>query len=135
MIQNERTSKDVGNKLLFLLIGGGIGAALALLFAPKSGDELRGDIADVTRRGYGTAVDRAKELKERSAEVVGNVKDKANELYLAAAGKASTAGEIAGNVVSDAKKRFAEGTQGFAADVQDDTGSATSGRKRSAAIM
>ncbi|MEP6847717.1 MAG: YtxH domain-containing protein [Acidobacteriota bacterium] len=132
MTQNEGTSRGVGNKLLFLLVGGGIGAALALLFAPKSGDELRGDIADVTRRGYGTAVDKAKELKERSAEVVSNVKDKANELYLAAADKASTAGDIASNVVSDAKKRFTEGTQGLASDIQEDTKPITGGRKQSA---
>ena len=88
----ERESRDLGNKLLFFLIGGSIGAAVALLFAPKSGGELRGDIADATRRGYGTALDKAKELKEKSTEVVSNVREKASELYITAADKASVAG-------------------------------------------
>ena len=48
---------DVGTRICYLLIGGGIGAMLALLFAPKSGQELRGDIADVTRKG----IDRTRE--------------------------------------------------------------------------
>ncbi len=46
----EREQTNASTKLSYLLIGGGIGALLALLFAPKSGHELRGDIADVTRK-------------------------------------------------------------------------------------
>ena len=47
----ERDETSAATKLTYLLVGGGIGAVLALLFAPKSGHELRGDIADVTRKG------------------------------------------------------------------------------------
>src|SRR5919206_553741 len=47
----EREETSATTKLTYLLIGGGIGAILALLFAPKSGQELRGDIADATRKG------------------------------------------------------------------------------------
>ena len=39
---------SVSTRLTYLLIGGGIGAVIALLFAPKSGQELREDIADAT---------------------------------------------------------------------------------------
>ena len=40
----ERESEaSATTKLAYLLIGGSIGAALALLFAPKSGQELRGE--------------------------------------------------------------------------------------------
>ena len=39
-----------GDKLVYFLIGAGIGAVTALLFAPKAGAELRADIADRTRR-------------------------------------------------------------------------------------
>ena len=49
--ENEREETSATTKLTFLLIGGGIGAVIALLFAPKSGVELREDIADVTRKG------------------------------------------------------------------------------------
>jgi len=128
----ERGSRDLGNKLLFFLIGGSIGAAVALLFAPKSGDELRGDIADATRRGYGTALDKAKELKEKSTEVVSNVREKAGEIYVAAADKASVAGEVASNVLADAKKRFAEGAERISEDIKEDIKPITGDRKSSA---
>ena len=42
----EREETNAATKLTYLLIGGGIGAVIALLFAPKSGTELRGDIAN-----------------------------------------------------------------------------------------
>ncbi|MCU0240070.1 MAG: YtxH domain-containing protein [Pyrinomonadaceae bacterium] len=42
---SEREEASASTKLTYLLIGGGIGAILALLFAPKSGQELREDIA------------------------------------------------------------------------------------------
>ena len=41
----EREDSSVSTKLTYLIIGGGIGAVIALLFAPKSGKELREDIA------------------------------------------------------------------------------------------
>jgi gas vesicle protein len=46
------------DRLTYLLIGAGIGATLALLFAPKSGKELRRDIADASKKTY----DRGKEI-------------------------------------------------------------------------
>ena len=51
-MRNEygREDANVSTKLTYLLIGGGIGAIIALLFAPKSGVELRGDIADADRK-------------------------------------------------------------------------------------
>jgi gas vesicle protein len=45
-----------------LLVGTALGAAIALLFAPKPGSELRGQLADATsriRRRAGQAYDRA----------------------------------------------------------------------------
>ena len=53
----ENDGSGAAEKLTFLLIGAGIGATLALLFAPKSGRELRGDIADYTKRGVDAAVE------------------------------------------------------------------------------
>ena len=53
----RRDSGDnISTRLTYLLIGGGIGAVIALLFAPKSGHELRGDIADATRKGIDSHV-------------------------------------------------------------------------------
>jgi gas vesicle protein len=38
--------------LLFLALGVGIGAALALLFAPKSGEQVRGDLVGAFEDGF-----------------------------------------------------------------------------------
>lgn len=46
-----KEKSKTGIKLSYSLNGGGIGVILALLFAPKAGDELRSDIADATRKG------------------------------------------------------------------------------------
>jgi len=53
-------------------------------------------------------------------------------LYVAAADKASAAGEVASNVLADAKKRFAEGAERIAEDVKEDVKPITSDRKSSA---
>jgi gas vesicle protein len=57
------------DKLVYFLIGAGIGAVTALLFAPKPGSELRADLADATRKGLDQARDTTRELNERANEV------------------------------------------------------------------
>lgn len=64
----EREKTGATTKLTYLLIGGGIGAILALLFAPKSGEELREDIADVTRKGIEKGKEAAIVAKDRAGE-------------------------------------------------------------------
>ncbi len=93
-------SEDRGgnNSLLFFLLGTGIGALTALLFAPKAGSELRSDIADATKRGldqardtgrqlgerandyYQTGVEKAADLAARSREAVSDVTDRSREV-------------------------------------------------------
>ncbi|MBC7910097.1 MAG: YtxH domain-containing protein, partial [Pyrinomonadaceae bacterium] len=63
--RRDRDGSEVSTRLAYLLIGGGIGAILALLFAPKSGQELRGDIADVTRKGIDRTRETATQLGSR----------------------------------------------------------------------
>lgn len=88
------SSSGVSEKLTYLLVGGGIGAIVALLFAPKAGRELRTDIADATRKGYDKTLESAQQLKEQSGnyyqqikEQAGNVYNRAGEVYSAAADK------------------------------------------------
>ena len=57
-----------GDKLVYFLIGAGIGAITALLFAPKSGEELRSDIADATRKGLDYARETGRDLSDRAGE-------------------------------------------------------------------
>ena len=75
-------------KLTYLIIGGGIGAILALLFAPKSGVELREDIADVTRKGLEKGREAAGQIGDYAGEYYEVAKDKTGELYQSAQEKA-----------------------------------------------
>lgn len=77
----EREEASASAKLTYLLIGGGIGAVLALLFAPKSGQELREDIADVTRKGIEKGKETAGQLQETAEEYYEVTREKASEFY------------------------------------------------------
>lgn len=85
------SGSNVSSNVAFLVAGCGIGAALALLFAPKSGRELRSDISDITRRGYDETLELAHDLKERSADLYQSVRDSADRWYGFAADKLSLA--------------------------------------------
>src|SRR6188768_1244301 len=75
-----RDDSNVTTKLTYLLIGGGIGAVIALLFAPKSGVELREDIADVTRKGIEKSKETAAQLQERAGEYYEVGRERAGEI-------------------------------------------------------
>lgn len=108
----EREEAGAGTKLTYLLIGGGIGAMLALLFAPKSGVELRGDIADATRKGVEKGKETASLVGEKANEYYEVSRDKAGELYDAAQEKAgeiySTATEKASGLFDSAQSKVSE---------------------------
>jgi gas vesicle protein len=91
---------DVPTKLTYLLIGGGIGAILALLFAPKSGQELRGDIADATRKGIDRTRETASQIQSRAGEYYEVTRERAGELVSTAADKASDLADAARTVAA-----------------------------------
>lgn len=97
----RRDSGDsISTRLTYLLIGGGIGAILALLFAPKSGQELRGDIADATRKGIDRSREAAQQLSDRAGEYYEATRERASELYTQAAGRVSEAAQSAREAAS-----------------------------------
>ena len=107
----RRDSGDsISTRLTYLLIGGGIGAILALLFAPKSGEELRGDIADATRKGIDRSREAAQQLSDRAGEYYEATRDRASELYAQAA-------EKAGDVAKSAREAAARQTGTVAAAI------------------
>jgi len=106
-----RDDSNVTTKLTYLLIGGGIGAVIALLFAPKSGQELREDIADVTRKGIEKSKETAAQLQERAGEYYEVGRERASELY-------QTAQEKAGEIGEKAKSAAARTANPFTAAVE-----------------
>jgi gas vesicle protein len=102
---------NISTRLTYLLIGGGIGAILALLFAPKSGQELRGDIADATRKGIDKSREAAQELGQRAGEYYEATRDRAGELY-------NTAAERVGEVAQTARDAATRQTSTVSAAIE-----------------
>ena len=104
------SGENISTRLTYLLIGGGIGAVLALLFAPKSGQELRGDIADATRKGIDRSREAASQLGERAGEYYETTRGRASELY-------STASDKVGEVARTAREAASRQTGTVAAAI------------------
>lgn len=102
----DRDEASAATKLTYLLVGGGIGAVLALLFAPKSGEELRGDIADATRKGIEKSKETASQLQERAGEYYEVSRERATELYQTAAEKAADLTEKAKSAAATTANPF-----------------------------
>lgn len=118
MKYEEREETSATTKLTYLLIGGGIGALLALLFAPKSGEELRGDIADATRKGIEKSKEAALVAKERAGEYYEISREKAGEYIQAAQDKAGELKEKAGELTEKAKEAVANTKNPFSAAIE-----------------
>jgi gas vesicle protein len=114
----DREETSATTKLTYLLIGGGIGAVLALLFAPKSGEELRGDIADVTRKGIEKGKETAVQLQEKAGEYYEVTREKAGEYYQAASEKAGELKNKAGEIAEKAKSAATSTANPFTAAIE-----------------
>jgi len=107
---NDREDSSAATKLSYLVIGGGIGAVLALLFAPKSGVELRGDIADATKKGIEKGKEAAAQIQEKAGDYYEVSRDKVGELYGSATDKA-------GDIAEKAKSAAARTANPFSAAI------------------
>ena len=63
-------SENGGSKLTYFLAGLGIGALLGILFAPKSGAEMREYLSAKAEEGRQYAQRKARELRERAEELL-----------------------------------------------------------------
>lgn len=102
----ERDEASAATKLTYLLVGGGIGAVLALLFAPKTGEELRGDIADATRKGIEKGKETATQLQERAGDYYEVGRERASEFYQTATEKAADLSEKAKSAAASTANPF-----------------------------
>lgn len=93
--------RTVGEKLMFFMLGGGIGASIALLFAPKPGRELRQDIADTAAQGCDKMLDAASRVKNQSLQYLEAAKEKGGDVLDLIAEKAY---EIKDEIAEDTEK-------------------------------
>lgn len=84
--------------LVGLLIGGALGAALALLYAPQSGEETRGKLKEKGDELKDKTTDTYEKARTRATEVGETLKDKTSTL-------ASTVKESATSVAARIGKR------------------------------
>src|ERR1051325_6091315 len=75
VVEESRGSLGVGT----FLAGLAIGAGLALLFAPQSGDELRRKIRRTAKRAQVAAGDMAEDVKHRAQDLAETVRTRAGE--------------------------------------------------------
>ncbi len=64
-----------GEKALFFILGGFVGAAVALLLAPRSGEETRKLIAMKTREGADYIASRTKDITEKTGGMIDRGKE------------------------------------------------------------
>lgn len=108
MFENDQIEEDLmcidtprNNKLMYLLVGGGIGAAIALLFAPKPGREVRRDLAETALRGYDESLAAATRMRGKAVDYYGAAKEKGTEMRIVLA---QTASELIDEIADDAHK-------------------------------
>ncbi len=99
---------DAGARIAYFAIGALLGAAAALLFAPKSGRELREDLADATRKGVDRARETGSQLTARAGEYYESATSRAGELASGVREAASRRGERLSAAVEAGKQAYRE---------------------------
>lgn len=99
---------DLSTRLTYFAIGGAVGALVALLFAPKSGHELRGDIADVTRKGAVRTRDTAQQIGSKAGEYYEVTREKAGEIAETAREAAARRGEQLSAAIEAGRQAYGE---------------------------
>lgn len=76
-------AQESGDKVVWFLAGAAIGAAIALLYAPASGEETRAKLLDKANEGRdalgGALSDRGRDLMDRGRELYSKGKSMADE--------------------------------------------------------
>src|SRR5215468_6168608 len=114
------------DKLVYFLIGAGIGAITTLLFAPKSGSELRSEIADATRKGIDYARDTGREISERATDYYQTGVERASDMTSRGKEAVNELTDRGKDLINRQKSQFAAaieaGKQGYREAKQADQG-------------
>jgi len=69
-----------GDNLLFFLVGGVIGAGIALLYAPRSGTETRENIKQLATRSKTRVQEEKEAIQQRISDLLNQISSKTEEL-------------------------------------------------------
>jgi gas vesicle protein len=102
------SENNVGKGILFgFLAGGTIGAILALLYAPKSGKELRNDIKEKADEYLGEAEKYIAEAKDKAKDMINEGRKKSEKLISDAKIKSEELLKDAEKIFDEAKSKAA----------------------------
>jgi gas vesicle protein len=76
----EERNNKVAAAALLILAGGVIGAGMALLFAPQSGQRTRRDILKCAKKAKNRADDAVEDIKDSISDMVESIGDKTEDL-------------------------------------------------------
>jgi len=102
MAQENHLGKGV---LIGFITGGALGAALALLYAPKTGKELREDIKTRSDDYFGEAEKYIAEAKDKAIDLINDGKKKSEKLIKDAKVKSDEIIKDAEKVLQDARSK------------------------------
>ena len=106
--RGRRDDSGLGTQLTCFALGATVGAVVALLFAPKSGRELREDLADATRKGVDRARETGSQLSARAGEVYGTATTRAGELAASAREAVASRGERFTSAIEAGREAYRE---------------------------
>ncbi len=104
--------------ILGMLAGGALGAATALLMAPKSGVEIRGELSSLANRYADRTGDTVNDASERARQIVNDGRRRADGIIDDARNRASSLLDDAEKIVNDARKRAKSAAGNSASDVK-----------------
>jgi gas vesicle protein len=106
--RGRRDDSGLGTQLTCFAIGATVGAVVALLFAPKSGRELREDLADATRKGVDRARETGSQLSARAGEYYETATSRAGELAASARDAVASRGERFTSAIEAGREAYRE---------------------------
>ena len=101
----ERDKGMVKGLAIGILAGGAIGAVLALLYAPKSGKELRKDLKERADNLIEDAEGYAKAARSKASDIMSEAKNRSERLISNAQNQANALLQDADKILSGAKQK------------------------------
>ena len=77
---NKSTMRSAGNLLIGFALGGLIGAVVALLMAPQTGDQVRAMLRDRSSELKDKAMSSIEDTRSRAESAISSAKDRAGEM-------------------------------------------------------